>query len=185
MEAHMTKACWIIAAALAAAAIAPAQAADPVKIGVIYPLTGNAASAGQSAKDALNLAAEIVNTAHPELKNLPLGATSGLPNLGGAKIELDEADHQGNPQVGQQQTIRLITQDHVAAIIGSYHSSVTLVATAVAERQAVPFLVADSVAANITTRGFKFTFRTTPIAPDFGKAYAEFINAVKKSGTKV
>jgi branched-chain amino acid transport system substrate-binding protein len=182
----MNKAWCIIVAALASVAVsAPASAAEPVKIGVILPLTGNSASAGQSAKDAVELGAEIINTPHPELKAMPLAATSGLPNLGGAKIELDEADHQGNPQVGQQQTIRLITQDHVAAVLGSYQSSVSLVATAVAERQAVPFLVADSVAANITTRGFKFTFRTTPIAPDFGKAYSQFLNEVKKSGRKI
>jgi branched-chain amino acid transport system substrate-binding protein len=174
-----------IAAALAAAIALPAYAADPVKIGVIYPLTGNAASAGQSARDAVHLGTEIVNTAHPELKGLPLGNTGGLPNLGGAKIELDEADHQGNPQVGQQQTLRLITQDHVVAMLGTYHSSVSLVATAVAERQGIPYLVADSVASNITGRGFKWTFRTTPIAPDFAKTYAEFLNDLKKSGTKV
>ena len=181
----MNKTWCIVAAVLAAAIAVPAHAADSVKIGVIYPLTGNAASAGQSAKDAVNLGAEIVNTAHPELKNLPLGPTAGLPNLGGAKIELDEADHQGNPQVGQQQTLRLITQDHVAAMLGSYHSSVTLVATAVAERQGVPYLVADSVAANITGRGFKWTFRTTPFAPDFAKAYAKFLTDLKNSGTRV
>jgi branched-chain amino acid transport system substrate-binding protein len=176
--------CLGLIAAIAVSA-APARAAETVKIGVIYPLTGNAASAGQSARDAVHLGAEIVNTAHPELKNLPLGATAGLPGLGGAKIELDEADHQGNPQVGQQQTLRLITEDHVAALLGSYHSSVSLVATAVAERQGVPFLVADSVAANITGRGFKWTFRTTPYAPDFAKAYALFLTEVKKSGRKV
>jgi branched-chain amino acid transport system substrate-binding protein len=185
----MRRAWCMMVAALAAATVAamavPAYAADPVKIGVIYPLTGNAASAGQSAKDAVNLGVEIVNTAHPELKTLPLGATAGLPNLGGAKIELDEADHQGNPQVGQQQTLRLITQDHVVAMLGSYHSSVTLVATAVAERQGIPFLVPDSVAANITGRGFKWTFRTTPFAPDFAKAYSEFLTDVKKSGKKI
>lgn len=181
----MTRLCWITATLFLAVTLGvPAQAAD-VKIGVIYPLTGNAASAGQSAKDAIELAAEIVNTAHPELKALPLGATAGLPNLGGAKIVLDGADHQGNPQVGQQQTLRLITQDHVVAMIGSYHSSVTLVATAVAERQGIPFLVADSVAANITGRGFKWTFRTTPIAPDFAKAYTDFIEDLKKSGKKI
>ena len=180
----MNKACCILAAALLAVPAA-AFAAEPVKIGALLPLTGNAASAGQAAKDALELGAEIINTPHPELKAMPLAATSGLPRLGGAKIELDEADHQGNPQVGEQETSRLIAQDHVAAIIGSYHSSVTLAATAVAERQAVPFLVANSVAANITARSFKFTFRTTPIAPDFGKAYVDFINAVKKSGTKI
>ena len=182
----MNKAWSILAAAFMAAVLAiPARAADAVKIGVIYPLTGNAASAGQSAKDAVNLGADIVNNAYPELKNLPLGATAGLPNLGGAKIELDEADHQGNPQVGQQQTLRLITEDHVAAMLGSYHSSVTLVATAVAERQGVPYLVADSVAANITGRGFKWTFRTTPYAPDFAKAYSAFLTDLKKSGKKV
>jgi len=173
------------AAAMAAAFAAPASAAEAVKIGVIYPLTGNAASAGQSERDATHLAADIVNNAYPELKNLPLGATAGLPNLGGAKIELDEADHQGNPQVGQQQTLRLISEDHVVAMLGSYHSSVSLVATAVAERQGIPYLVADSVAANITGRGFKWTFRTTPYAPDFAKAYAEFLTDLKKSGKKI
>src|SRR5262245_13267645 len=171
--------------AVALYAAAPAEAAENVKIGVIYPLTGNAASAGQSAKDAVNLGAEIVNTAHPELKALPLGATAGLPNLGGAKIELDEADHQGNPQVGQQQTLRLITQDKVVAMVGAYHSSVALVATAVAERQGIPFLVADSVALNITGRGFKWTYRAGPIAPDFAKAYPEFPTDLKKSGKKI
>jgi len=152
---------------------------------VIYPLTGNAASAGQSAKDAVNLGAEIVNTAHSDLKALPLGASAGLPNLGGAKIELDEADHQGNPQVGQQQTLRLITQDHVVAMLRSYHSSVSLVATAVAERQGIPYLVADSVAQNITGRGFKWIFRTTPIASDFAKAYAAFLTDLKSAGRKI
>ena len=181
---------WCLAAVASAAAFIVAaagsvDAAESVKIGVIYPLTGNAASAGQSAKDAVTLGAEIVNNAYPELKSLPLGATARLPNLGGAKIELDEADHQGNPQVGQQQTLRLITQDHVVAMLGSYHSSVSLVATAVAERQGIPYLVADSVAENITGRGFKWTFRTTPIAPDFGKAYAGFLTELRKSGKKI
>jgi branched-chain amino acid transport system substrate-binding protein len=182
----MTK--WRLAFATALFALvvgARALAADAVKIGVIYPLTGNAASAGQSAKDAIELGIDIINNAHPELKNLPLGATAGLPNLGGSKVVLDGADHQGNPQTAQQQTLRLITQDHVVAVLGSYHSSVSLVATAVAERQGIPFLVADSVAKNITGRGFKWTFRTTPIADDFAKAYTAFINDLKKSGKKI
>src|SRR5579872_3828426 len=181
----MNRAACGIVAVLTAIFAGSAYAAGPVKIGVIYPLTGNAATAGQSARDAVHLGVDIVNDAHPELKNLPLGATAGLPGLGGAKIVLDEADHQGNPQIGQQQTLRLITQDHVAAMLGSYHSSVSLVATAVAERQGVPYLVADSVAANITGRGFKWTFRTTPIAPDFAKAYFDFLNDIKKLGRKI
>src|SRR5438270_12145584 len=133
----------VAAACIAAVSALPALAAGTVKIGVIFPLTGNAASAGQSAKDAVDLGAEIVNAAHPELKTLPLGATAGLPNLGGAKIELDSADHQGNPQVGQQQTLRLITQDHVVVMLGSNHYTVLMVATAVADWQGITIQVAE------------------------------------------
>jgi len=173
------------AALLASAFIFPAQAAETVKIGAIYPLTGNGAAAGQSAKDAVEIALEIVNGAHPELKGIPLADTAGLPNLGGAKIELINVDNQGTPAAGANQTLRLITQEKVAAMIGSYHSSVSFTATAVAERYGIPFLVADSVAANITQRGFKWTFRTTPIAPDFAKAYTDFLGDLKKAGRKI
>jgi branched-chain amino acid transport system substrate-binding protein len=177
-------ACAVLGAALLLA-LAPAQAADPVKIGVIYPLTGNAASAGASAKDAVELGAEIVNGDHPELKGIPLAEGTGLPRLGGAKIALIGADHQGNPSVGQSQTLRLITEEHVAAMLGVYHSSVAMTATAVAERQGVPFLVADSVALAITQRGFKWVFRTTPVASDFATAYTEFLTEMKQAGRKI
>jgi len=70
-------------------------------------------------------------------------------------------------------------------MLGSYHSSVSLVATAVAERQGIPYLVADSVALNITGRGFKWTFRTGPIASDFAKAYAGFLTDLKNTGRKI
>ena len=75
---------------LAAGALAPnaAIAADSVKIGVLMPLTGNAAAAGQASKAAIEVAADIVNAAHPELGNIPLAATAGLPHLNGAKLEL-------------------------------------------------------------------------------------------------
>src|SRR5260221_6927287 len=181
----MTKLTWIIGAVLAAALTAPPSAADAVKIGVIFPLSGNAGAAGTSAKDAVELAAEIVNTAHPELKGLPLAETGGLPNLGGAKIELVVADHQGNPATGQQQTLRLITQEKVVAMLGAYQSSVTSTATQVSERYGIPWVVGDSVAADITNRGFKWVFRVTPVASDFATNYMLFLNDMKKAGHKV
>src|SRR2546430_17627268 len=105
------------AAALAVAAILmstpSAKAAGTVKIGILWPLTGNAAAAGQASKAAAEVAAEIVNNSHPEMANLPLAATAGLPGLGGAKLELVFADHQGNPSVAQQQPLRLINEETV------------------------------------------------------------------------
>src|SRR5215472_5507217 len=168
----------------AALSVGPAWAAD-VKIGVVFPLSGNAANAGKSALDAVQLAADIINNAHPELSALPSVGPGGLSKLGGAKIQIVSADHQGNPAEGQSQTLRLITQEKVAAFVGAYQSNVSFTATAVAERYGIPFVVGDSVAANITGRGFKWVFRTTPIASDFAANYMLFIEDMKKAGRKV
>ena len=143
------------------------RAAETVKIGVLYPLTGNSAASGQEAKQSIEVGAEIVNTGHPELKAMPIGTTAGLPKLGGARIEPIYVDHRGDPSVAQSLAQRLITNDKVVALLGSYQSSTAMTATAVAERYGVPFVVSDSVAGNITTRGFKYTFRVTPIAQNF------------------
>jgi branched-chain amino acid transport system substrate-binding protein len=170
------------ALALALSFAGAAGAADNVKVGGLFPLSGNAASAGQQSKAAVELAVEIVNGQHPEVKGMP---AEGLPGLKGGKIELVFADHQGNPSVGQSQALRLIQQENVSAFIGAYQSSVTFASTAVAERYGVPWVVGDSVASNITGRGFKHVFRVTPIASDFAYNYMDFLNDVKKAGQPV
>jgi branched-chain amino acid transport system substrate-binding protein len=162
-----------------------ARAADPVKVGVLFPLTGNAAAAGQASKAAVELAAEIVNNAHPELANIPLAKDAGLPALGGAKLELTFIDHQGNPSVAQQQALRLATQDKMNLLFGAYQSSCTFTATPIAERYGIPFVVGDSAALNITGRGFKWVFRVTPIATDYAATYMRFIDDMKKAGHKI
>jgi branched-chain amino acid transport system substrate-binding protein len=173
-----------VAAGLFGAATS-AYAADAVKIGVLMPLTGNAAAAGQAAKAAIEVAADIINNAYPELSNLPLAATAGLPNLGGAKLDVTFVDHQGNPALAQQLATRLITEDKVNALMGAYQSSCTFTATPVAERYGVPFMVGDSAALNITTRGFKYVFRATPIATDYARTYMRFFADMKKEGKTI
>ena len=176
-----------LATLLPVAALVPetAAAASPVRIGCIYPLSGNAGSAGQSIKAAIEVAVDIVNNNHPELAKLPLAATAGLPKLGGRKIEAIFSDHQGNPATAQSEALRLITQDRVAALVGCYQSSCTLTASAVAERYGIPFMAPESSAPNLTERGFKWFFRTTPFGTDFGAAYADFLDELKGQGTKV
>lgn len=185
-EDKLSKLCATLVAAVAAAlSAAPLRAAETVKIGVLMPLTGNAAAAGQASKAAVEIAAEIVNGKHPELGNLPLATTEGLPNVGAAKVELVFVDHQGNPSLAQQLATRLITQDKVQALLGAYQSSCSFTATAVAERYGIPFLVGDSAALNITGRGFKWVFRTTPIASDYAATYMRFFDDMKKEGKKI
>ena len=161
------------------------SAQAPVKIGVLLPLSGNAGAAGQASKAAIEVGAQVVNEAHPEMPALPLAAGAGLPRLGGARIQLVFADHQGNPSIGQSEALRLITQEHVVALQGAYQSSVTFAATTVAERNEIPWMVGDSSSPKITGRGFKWVFRTTPIGPDFAAAYAGFLADVNKMGHPV
>ena len=165
---------------------AAAQAQQVVKIGAVYPLSGNSASTGNYAKMAFEMGADIINNGNPELaKVMPLAKGGGLPGLKGAKIQMVIADNQGTPAAGQNQALRLITEEKVAALICCYQSGITLTASAVAERYGIPFLNAESVAANLTERGFKWFFRTTPVAADFAKAYSTFLNEQKAAGRKV
>ena len=54
-----------------------------------------------------------------------------------------------------------------------------------AERHGIPFLTPESVAANLTERGFKWFFRATPVAGDFARAYSDFLKEQKAAGQKV
>src|ERR1051326_3835710 len=161
------------------ALFASGAVAENVKVGALYPLSGNAASAGGQTKAAIELAVEIINGQHPDVQGMP---GTGLPGLKGGKIEVIFADHQGNPSTGQSQALRLIQQDKVTAVIGAYQSSVTFASTQVAERYGIPFVVGDSVAANITGRGFKYVFRVTPVATDFAYNYMDFLKDVAATG---
>ncbi|QPF89125.1 ABC transporter substrate-binding protein [Bradyrhizobium commune] len=180
---HVTR--LLCAAAMSIALTAGAKAEDKVvKIGAILPMSGGTASIGAHAKAALEVAMDIINNAHPELGNLPLAKNAGLAGLGGAKVEIVFADNQGSPATGQNQALRLITEDKVAAVLGAYQSGITLTSSAIAEKYGIPYLTPESVAANLTERGFKWFFRTTPIAPDFVRIYDEFLSDMKAAGAK-
>jgi branched-chain amino acid transport system substrate-binding protein len=118
-----------------------------VKIGAVYPLSGGAANQGIQSKTGAIIAADEIN------------AKGGIPALGGAKFKLVFGDSQSKPDVGASETERIIQREGVAAFIGTYQSAVTMVATEVAERYKMPWLVTGSVADKITERGFKYVFR--------------------------
>ena len=174
------------AATVSVGLLGAASAQDKtVKIGAIFPLSGNAASAGVHAKAAIETAVEIINSGNPGLGNLPVTKNAGLKGLGGAKVEVVFADNQGSPATGQNQALRLITEEKVVALTGAYQSGITLTASAIAEKYGIPYLNGESVAANLTERGFKWFFRTTPVAGDFARIYLDFLKEMKAGGQKV
>src|ERR1700755_709001 len=99
-EIIMSKASWTAGAALLAlAVVGPASAQQTVKVGAVYPLSGNSASTGNYAKMAFEMGADLINNGNPDLaKIFPLAKGGGLPGLKGAKIQMVIADNQGTPQ---------------------------------------------------------------------------------------
>jgi branched-chain amino acid transport system substrate-binding protein len=173
-------------AAAAASTVLPAlsQSASEVSVGILFPLSGSGAQVGVDARHAIETALDVINNAHPDL-DLPLAKGLGLPGLGGAKIKIVAADHQSDPQKGRSEAERLITQDKVSAIIGSYQSAVAATISQTTERYSVPYMAADNSAPSLTKRGLKFIFRPGAQDEMFSGAMFDFLDALKKKGQKI
>jgi branched-chain amino acid transport system substrate-binding protein len=176
----------VLLGATATAALLPmaARAEVPeVKIGVIYPLSGASAQIGVDAQKSFETAAEIINGNYDY--DLPLARGEGLPGLGGAKVQLVFADHQADPQKGRAEAERLITQEKVCAIIGTYQSAVAVTVSQICERYQIPFISADNSSPSLHRRGLKFYFRASPHDEMFSAAMFDFFDAMKKKGTRI
>lgn len=133
---------------LAAPRILRAQPAS-VKIGLLQPLSGFLAQAGDLAKIGAEYAVKEINDA------------GGIQSLGGAQVELIVGDSRSNAEAGAQATEELNSAG-VVAIGGGFASGISLTATQAAARYDLPFLVDSAVADSITERDLKNTFRFGP-----------------------
>jgi branched-chain amino acid transport system substrate-binding protein len=176
----------VLLGATAAAALTPIAAraqTSEVAIGVVYPFSGANAQIGVDAQKAYETAAEIINKDYDF--DLPLAKGEGLPGFGGAKVRLIFADHQSDPQKGRAETERLITQEKVCAVIGTYQSAVAVTVSQICERYQIPFISADNSSPSLHRRGLKFYFRAAPHDEMYSAAMFDFFDAMKKKGTKI
>jgi branched-chain amino acid transport system substrate-binding protein len=176
----------VLLGATATAALMPIAAraqTSEVVIGVIYPLSGASAQIGVDAQKAFETAAEIINKDFDF--DLPLAKGEGLSGLGGAKVRLVFADHQADPQKGRAEAERLITQEKVCAIVGTYQSAVAVTVSQICERYGVPFISADNSSPSLHRRGLKFYFRAAPHDEMFSKAMFDFFDVMKKKGARI
>jgi branched-chain amino acid transport system substrate-binding protein len=139
-----------------------------VRLGALFPLTGDLSDKGLDSANGVRLAAEEIN------------AAGGIAALKGAKLDVVFADTRGKPRVGAREAERLIKEEGVAAIIGTYQSSVTKPATKVAEQLETPFIVSISIADIITERGFSYTFRVQPKAQYYARDQIQFLKDLEK-----
>ena len=166
-------------------ASAAAFAAEEIKVGALFPLTGPAAVSGQNCVNSVLAAADVINTKNPDIK-APLAAGEGL--VGGKYvIKIVPADHQGKPDVAKSEAERLYNQEKVFAVIGCYNSSATKPASAVAERAKKIFLCGCSSSAALTERGYKYFFRHAPTDAIESVEFVDYIvylNKEKNAGIK-
>lgn len=160
-----------------------ALAANTIKIGVIYPLTGGAAAEGRELRAGAELAMDIANNVYPGMA-MTMAKNSGIKSLGGAKIELIFKDHEGNPTLGADLAKKLILDDKVVGILGCYHSAVTKTVSAVCEQYGVPMINDSSTSPDLTERGFKWFWRTTPHDVTFTKDLFEFLKGLSEGKAK-
>jgi branched-chain amino acid transport system substrate-binding protein len=172
-----------IAAVLGLTVPAGVFGAEEIKIGVIYPLTGGAAAAGRELRAGAELAAEIANNGMADL-SMTMAKNSGIKAMGGAKINLVFKDHEGNPTLGADLAKKLILDDKVHGILGCCHSSVTKTVSAVCEQYGVPMINGSSTSPDLTMRGFKWFWRTTPHDKWFTKDLFEFLKGLSEGKVK-
>jgi len=160
-----------------------ATAEKVIKIGAIYPLTGGAAAAGRELRAGVELAVELANSAGANV-DMSMAKNAGITSMGGAKIEIIFKDHEGNPTLGADLAKKLILDDKVDGLLGCYHSSVTKTVSAVAEQYGVPMINGSSTSPALTTRGFKWFWRTTPHDVWFTRDLFEFMNGLTEGKVK-
>lgn len=143
----------------------PGDGTDPIKIGYLGPLTGEAASYGMDTLSGVKIALEEIN------------AQGGI---NGRKIELIAEDGRctGTDAAGAAQ--KLIHVDKVSVIIGGQCSGETLAAAPIAEAAKVPMMSPLSSSPDVTKAG-DFIFRDYPNDALKTKAMANYF---KEKGYK-
>ncbi len=139
-----------------AAAVIPE---GPIKLGFVGPLTGDAATLGQDALAAAQIAVEEVN------------AAGGVQ---GHMLELIAEDGKCNPKDAASAGTKLLTADDVTAIVGGLCSGETTAIAPMAEQDKTVLFSGCSSAPNITTAG-DYIFRSYPSDAFQGKFAADYV----------
>jgi branched-chain amino acid transport system substrate-binding protein len=133
-----------------------AGAQDAIKIGLLAPLTGQAAADGLSVQNSVKLAVEKVN------------AEGGLM---GKKVELITYDDRADGKEAVALARKLIEQDKVVAVVGGSYSTPSRAMAPIFQEEKIPAVYAYAVHPDVTKAG-NFNFRNGFLGMVEGKAAA-------------
>lgn len=116
-----------LALAIGATLGGAAQAADPVKVGMLLPYTGTYAALGEAITNGMNLAIEQKGG-----------------SLGGRPVEVVTVDSEADAGKAVQNMRKLISGSKVDVVIGPVHSGVGMAAVKVARQSGVPLIITNA-----------------------------------------
>ncbi len=143
----MKKSVVILAVALAVLFVSTAAfAAEIIKIGALYTMTGRGGQYGKDSEVAIKMAVDEENA-------------KGLP--GGAQLKVIITDDK-NPQYAVSVAKRYITDEKCKFLFGIISSAIGLAVTEVSKQQKVIFMGTDHAATDLTANAFqKYYFRSS------------------------
>ena len=148
---HILSGLTLAAAALALPTTVLAQAKE-VKVALVVPLSGPWARNGELHLKGAQLAIDEIN------------AAGGIKALGGAKMKLVVGDAGDSTEKAKNAMQRIVSQNpDLSGGTGAFVSSFTLAVTEISERAEIPWLTL-SYSDQITNRGYKYVFQTSPTA---------------------
>jgi branched-chain amino acid transport system substrate-binding protein len=148
----------ILSAAILALSAAQVQAQEPIKIGVLLPLTGPFTKNGTEHWEAMQIARDMINE---------------RGGINGRKVELLVADVP-SPSAAISETERLITSNKIKITTGSGLSPLAIAVSQASERAGVFHWETTGAAEIITRRGFKYTFQVGGASRLYSQAAVDF-----------
>lgn len=158
----MKKLSIFIMAVFTLAIVSTTWAADTIKIGFNAPLTGFAASDGESATYGAKLAVQQIND---------------KGGIMGKKLELVIYDDQANASQAIPIANKLIGQDKVVVGVSGSYSGPTRAAAGIFQEAKIPYISAYAIHPDITRAG-NYVFRTSFLGEIQGRAGAKLIGDI-------
>lgn len=141
-----------------------AESGKPIQIGISLPLTGDFSQPGSEARRGYEVWAAMVN------------AQGGLL---GRKVKLVVTDDASSQDTVVSDYTRLITQNKVDLLLGTFSSLLNYPASAVAEKNGMLYVQPAGGAEKIFNRGFTYLFYAQPAtAPHQADVFVDWITAL-------
>jgi branched-chain amino acid transport system substrate-binding protein len=139
--------------------VSAAAEIEPLTIGAVLPLTGEAAHWGIPPRNAAELAIDEINAAG---------------GIGGRKLKFMAEDDRCQPADGVSAFNKIMATANPPVIVGAVCSSVTLAIAALAESRKTVLISPASTSPKLTDAG-DFIFRVVPSGSLRGKVFAEYL----------